>query len=55
MMTFSTDLRPRALNYWLRNLGSGGSDLEMLRPQGESLSGIDRGQNGKRKILKAVS
>ena len=55
MMTFWTDLRPRALNYWLRNLQSSGHDPGMLGPQSESFLGIDRGESGKKKVLKAVS
>ena len=52
MMTFWADLRPRKLNYWLRNMQSKAHDLG--KRQSKYFAEFDRGQNGKA-TLKAVS
>jgi asparagine synthase (glutamine-hydrolysing) len=52
MMNFQAALRPRTLNYWLRNLQRKTDDLEKL--QSKYFAELDRGQNGK-ETLKAVS
>ncbi len=53
IMTFWADLRPRALNYWLRNLGSKTHDFTAATLYNKNGACQDRDGNGQ--ILKAVS
>jgi asparagine synthase (glutamine-hydrolysing) len=54
MMNFRAALRPRTLNYWLRNLHRKAHDLENQGLQSKYFAELGRGQNGK-PMLKAVS
>ena len=54
MMTFWANLRPRTLNYWLRNLQNKADRFEVPGPQSQHFATIERGQKNK-KVLKAVS
>jgi asparagine synthase (glutamine-hydrolysing) len=47
MMTFQVGLRPRALNYWLRNLQTKAHALTPEKARNEYLAGYDRGGSGK--------
>jgi asparagine synthase (glutamine-hydrolysing) len=55
MMAFWVDLRPRALNYWLRNLQSTADGYTTPTVQNEYFTGLDRGsRKGREEIVKAV-
>jgi len=53
MMTFWTNLRPRTLNYWLKNLPHHVTDFENLQRQNERHSIHERAR--KSQILRAAS
>jgi hypothetical protein len=53
-MSFWTDLRPRALNYWLRNLPRKTHYLEAQQVEEMDEAQLNRGWNG-RSTLRAVS
>jgi hypothetical protein len=53
-MTFWADLRPRTLNYWLRNMQIKSSDGEHQAPLNKFSAKRDGGRSGK-EIVKAAS